>query len=68
MEGTEPFREPPDHAGRDVCCQHGSSPLGGRPEEAWHWVARLLEVNPAMTVAPYLPFATPVGPSQVGAV
>ena len=30
MEGTEPFREPPDHAGRDVCCQHGSSPLGGR--------------------------------------
>jgi hypothetical protein len=30
MEGTEPLREPPDHAGRDVCCQHGSSPLGGR--------------------------------------
>ncbi len=30
MKGTEPFREPPDHAGRDVCCEHGSSPLGGR--------------------------------------
>jgi hypothetical protein len=30
MEGTEPFREPPDHAGRNICCQHGSSPLSGR--------------------------------------
>jgi hypothetical protein len=30
MERTEPFREPPDHAGRDVCRQHVSSPLGSR--------------------------------------
>jgi hypothetical protein len=34
MEGTEPFRESPDHAGRGVCCQHGSPRSAAGPLNA----------------------------------